>query len=1609
MHDCVRLLLLFSTLFLFANSLIINQVAPLVINATSYDNDNITIVGNNFPLTLSYSNITNCTFSIYGQTTVDFHSNTIVNSNVAFYSIGSLSNYHNVFSGQSKIIQNNIPILVDIHDNEIIYCYDPYGNTTMLPPNSTVIGNVTVDIPQYIVIDSRQSIAQTYRFNRNSFVSCHFRQPLIHYYTSISNGIVHEMKNNSVDVILPYDSYGYSSIYNSSTNLELLDQYIWSQNITGATTKIVFLLDFNDTNGGSVVVHGNIYTERFQSITPLSTDFDPVSIFAMDTFIRLNGFGNMATVQIEENTIQAQNNYNLSANIRTGVSISNVAAVDHLRLLGGSLSKHYQYIAKAYRMLNPSLESYQNSIEIKPHPSDEFNRWGGHLCHYACKKNCDVCILTANNTGSREFSPMRDGVCYGYSRHESIDTAGRNCGHYYMLLTENYTNIDTAIITSQNRINGTTLWKPRSIPLNGISNVQIEMSKSLLVSPGYASVYRPSMPNTDPFFYNYHPFIILGRDGDVVTNSIIFEDINFVYTFDGNMNTNVFFTNVIHQTVVSPPNLILKFNRCMIRGNNVQPTPIPGQSGGFSFLESYASIIIYPVGYTATCIITDLDINNGNVFDIGKLFKGVPYYNNLLINNMYFRQMTNGWMRVNVGEVKMNLLTCIDCLPDVFDYHILTVNGTNADSTSYLTNFNFNSSSFTDGTGLTNVFRVENFNSIVMEYLTSNPAASTGIYFEDLVNLPCTKLSLSLVKNASPYSQGIVSDVRCIYPPLACSGSSCVATLDTIPPFCMVDKSFSIFSLYYRNQYFHTVQDAIDNCHALNSMNERWIYIVGNTLYVENELNIYGVNGTEKLILQAINGTVVIVGSTHMISRRVDATYFKFNMSGIEFFNPRGVAVYTSSIDPHFLKTGAFPIDGVEIDNCSFVGIKPLIPISVPTTYSGWNSFKNNLLTRGSIHPYIREPNVVDALYLNTIENAIITNVKIYGSVGIGIREYKGITIIGYNTTITNVQSENLWGGFLDITGAGGKLSVTQNKCKYYCGGFSVFSPSGVVHLAPKSSGTIFEYIGNDLIDEQPTIVNNTYTPSIRFPYGNPFVDNSNTNLGYLTGVIIENVIGTTWKYVRYRSSPISGYPVGFRVINCDRIAWAQNDVGAVMYYDSRILLREIQRSNDLSLTITGFLWHGRFGPLTSDSSQNPDLFCNGLCPLTNTALQCKIGANLTATLTDYNSGNAALEFCEFNKFLFIDPVWVENLNFTLANKRNAYPTPILEITALSTTTIYGKHTFDINCPGAGPTYLPTGIRFSNLNLQYAPNATGDSILRFTASSSCKLSTITIQNTKFTLKPAIGTVGYATGIICDGCASDLMTINSGTTISAPGANYPWIGLYYNPSGSAMNKIVFTNNHVNNGAMGAVVTNNAKGFTITSNILVCNGGTGESCILVDGSSMVLYDNTINLNTITEVQSVGATYAGIRWNLNQNFPSLDSVLTTATNILGNIGSGSPLGLVVTFYNWNDYIPCQNGSYVYIQALSLANPKLKGFAHDVVFSDPTLSTLALSPAQASCGLCSNGCKQEAVPDPMINTLYIGFSTGLAIGLIVLFCCGGIKRFLDCRRFVPRVILRR
>ncbi len=1537
------------------------QSSDLTLSDTTFINQNIAVTGNGYKLTITNSTLYNTSITVNGNNGVFIGDSTILNGSTAL--IYNTSNI-NIYNIHIYPLGSETPFT--IRNSSAINIYNNQLNSTSL------VGGCAFDVMlsgnwYNFTMDSNNQYSQ---YISTSAYLCLFTR---------SDGDNIAVTNNIVTI--QYQGTPWTLVPPSTNSMESSFPTI----LSNYSTNTHFMLDIGNKTVGNVNINYNMYMQNY-SMASTYDGFSNIS-FPKDNFLHIHGYSNITNMNTISNVVNGTNPDSYPAYIRTGIMFTGGTAADLWRLLGYPMPNNYQYIARTLLSLNPLVMSFQNDIEIEPNAADEFSAWGMDLCHYKCRRNCDRCILADPNWVTKEFSLAREGACYDKSNAETLGGAALNCGHAFLYVRGPYVAKESVVFAGNNRYNNSMTIVAAVFN----TSITITMGDDNYISDTYKGIVNPNKSTGDSFWASYHPIVIMTNHGGSKLSYLKFDRIRFISDYVASTANPLFMTTVLYQPLTGPNPIDIDFDDTIIISNNMEVTPVIGQSAFFTFLEISANPTFYTnSSFQNNAQIGTLHFKNMNVFDVGK-FIGTGSIDTLYIDNVIFTQITNGLFTVNVSNIQMDNVDIYGSFPSLVGSILVSVTGHNVDSnSSFIKNTVVHNSTFVDGSGLTNAFKIFNFNNITMELIGSDSSHAVGIYFGGLTNLPCVRLSLAKVMNANPFIKGVVYDVKCDSPTIGCSSGDCFFNVGFTPDFCLVDLSRSVLDYYYRIIYFHSITEAFLYCGAISPVDgKRYIYIVPD-IYYQTGIVIKNFNGTtaQETVFTVVNSTdsAVIVGANHIIN--VLTGYLDMVLNQITFFNPRGVEVYDSTKDANIIN-GFTDVRNLRITNCKFIGQVPLVNISIPTNYTLWQAFETSFLQHGSIHPNIRSPNTISPLTIRSIGNTTVKDVSFYGGLNYGFTETKMQAGLGIN--MTDVYGENLWGGSLYLVGSA-ELRMKTVHYRYFCAGYTtLYQNIANINLQMGSGGRVFD-LDDVISDSIQDPSGNTYTPNVRLPAGNPLLDGLSNPVGFIRQVEIQGVQGSTYTRVSIRNprfGEVDGvFPVALGELNNDRTAFALNDAGPVTIIDQRTLMRQIQISKGSGI-IHGFLYDIRHGLPATDVLPLPSLYCNGICPPTSSVF-CRVGVNLTNSFSDFTTINQALQNCPFSYIQLIDTLYTEDILATLANTRQPIPSSVLQIRCATTLcTIVGKHSFQSTCPSVGES-LPSELLFSNIEFKHTPSS-DDIILDFTGA--CATSKITITDSTFTVLENPGVTGVIE-VSCSDCKVDTFKMDK-ITWNAPLVTYNYTSIRFTPESSSGNIIILSNQDFIDPTTTFAYIYYPKAFTIgPTNTIKCKYN-GVACINIEGSSSVTGAHTIYNTNIIGVAGVSMSYFGILWTLDQNatISSIPSLYTNA--IYGNTMNNLPYDGAIVIQNALSYYPCSVSTCSYIGTLISNNPNTrnKGIVSDWLFLDPAHTLLAISTVDTGCIRSKIGCNVYGglFYDDTVVTLVILAAIAVVSLFLIWFFTGG------------------
>jgi hypothetical protein len=1263
--------------------------------------------------------------------------------------------------------------------------------------------------------------------------------------------------------------------------------------------------------------------------------------------------------------------------------------------------KRYQYIAKQIHQMQQSpvnSGAYVHDVQIEANPQmDEFSG-GWDECHNTYKNQFDECILTASK--KNEFTREKNGVCFGRQFFISLERAARSCGYETLLIDNPYTGTETAVWSTNNRVNGTLVVRPR----NGIaasyedSNIMLYVNESSIVSDEYKMIYDSNRFLTTPlvsiaYFASSHPFLIVPQiNGSLSSNAVlkqlIFEAVTFLPQSDSSGNRVVFSTSLYDGTSPLKYNSIdavksidlLRFQKCRIiptfspgallsfyHGSHLIAIDTNGQTGyiqllntiqNFEFVDSYMQTMDTFFGSATTPNLLPMNISSAYV-----------------VRDSRFVNLRNGIFDLSSGSLPKTILleyiSILSSSPNTVSNSVIRILGTqfNANDVNVrIRTFNYTASNLLlpDTTATTRILHIENVSNLTLENpLTSQEMLGVGLYFSNIGNIPCNATSLLNLHLDFPLFKGVLYDWMC--PLKSCKGDSCKEDPDLVQIECVVDKSYPSTGRQYLLTRFQSIQQAIFKCNMVNG--HRYIDIVP-AVYNETALIIRPKYPQETLHLRPYNGNqthkIILLGSSH--TKDLSSSSWTLDIDGFDFLNTLGLTSYSPTLSSYILypSTDAYPLDSLRITNTRFIAYQPIVPLSSPLpdvqNYDAWVSIISTLITLNPlISPHIRSPNVNTVVLAAVKRVSYLKNVEFHGSKFYGLKENKNEADRPNSITyLEDVDGYNQWQTFVSLTN---QWNVTRIRSKcVMCGGLSFQSglPAAVVYISWGGGGN--HYYESGVQVELGNVLSNTYVTQ-RLPYGNPYPG----YIGYLATLWIQGAGGnnSTWKTFKIRGNRYVGYPIGVRVDDIPSFVLALND-DSIYLDDLQKEPRQIQAMNNVTHPLEAIhatKWDIKFGtPLLDDYVAPKQInVCHRMCPNTLSGSFCRVSASyLSLDSQHYNSIKTSIRKCPFCTIYIMDSIFYENVTTDFVHE-TARSCSILNIRFFALGILAGHHTFSQNCQSGD--LVPSTVVWRNTIFQH-DNGSGNQTLNSTITTeptislesitpSCALpSQFKIESSTF-FHPS-QTNGLRDAISCAGtCLFSNISLNA---VSVTGV-YRDV-LHVSGAVSNVNVYVTGTNVVTPTKGSNVYMEDLQGFYISDNTFRCKNSTEISssskigCLHVFGTSGLSSGlHTVKNNRILVDASAGEPYPskfglsagrypppfdGIYWNLDGPY-TLSQIDILLKNFTGNDGNALQYGIHVEAYGVETLIPCSPGTDDTINDIQRRNP-INGALSPIAITDPT-----------------------------------------------------------------------
>ena len=1331
------------------------------------------------PVTLSIQNNTitgqaNTIFLIY-----DYSRYILIENNYVVLSSMATCNPSNQFFALSPIVQNSV-----------------FSLDSFIVRNNTVVFNqingTAYYIPflQYIPFYFQdgtfiQSANDIYASNPGYYNTPSSRErDLIKNYVLIniaSANNIFQMYGNTIYInrINPFDENAtlcQTSKYTTLESLLISNKISEKYNVTQSFIWIHFIPTFSFS---SMLIYNNNLIVNAVSTTTILYNPHSIGYSIANSFVFIHGYSNSKFISIQNNSISVTGNVaktgtsnytQIRANIRRGifltdnmdayeqtfVNIFNLSLLVQSKQIGNwsQLILPYEYMI-SYLSQSNTLLSFPYGFQIEPLFGDMYN--GTDECNYICNdaSMCDACYLTDSVTNPilPEFSTNAVGICFNKEWYSDVYSATTTCKHSKLKITGPTVNLVTLLFSTDNQYDQTLHVTSR----DG-NRVVFKLNDNMIMGQEYANImYSGSIAR-------YSPYIIYPYKNGIYMKELSFSNIAFVVDVYILINNKIIFTSIFPNGASMSMDKIA-FDNCSFTGvqipflsntyytttilniNNLKisqfGTPSLGSIGIFEFVNNYVDGV--------KDIISDDDSlsNNDGIFK------------NLVIQNNIFSKVMNGLLNLEFAEnIIFDNNVCSECVENQFTGFLVTIAGYTPNvclSYCSVQNNNMNiSSQIIDTQYGTSIFNIYNIANPLIIFNNSNSRnLYYGILYSNLYSFPCDFYGRKLMKIMNLNTIGVVYDISCGTPSTSCVGLGCVVNLALIPDSCTVNKSVLISDSSYYFSQFPTIQIAIDVCKMYRP---RIIYILPD-IYKENIVIQYtdriGVmNDTISLIgiLDSYGNNPVIIGNNHQISNyAIDLTV---TIQNLFFINGNGVFDPYIGINGNILRfaSGSF-LENIYIQNNVFFGAVFYndTVIDIPSTLVGFYNVidkkYNNI--RGIINPCISNVNIDTFIALRAGRAAVFSNNFFVGSNKLAIyTSFATSKVVDWSigkvsTVIDNNIGENIWGSFIQAFDQF-NLNITNNKCTYFCGAYSLQTTYyEIVKIAfwsnplPKFINTYNEplyslqLLGNTItagIDDLP--VNNPLFSIDRIANGSPF---ASTNIVTVAVSIISALTlkSSNFKSFKIKKNKLIGYPAAMAIVNLDKtIEINLNEpIGNIPLYDDSVrYLREIQLNNG-NFDISGLFVDIQSAYPVTTGTISTNLYCNRDCPPIFTSIyRCRINNAysilnnpLTFGITDFSTIKSAVYYCPYNRAVFTSSAHYENIDLTSLNYINGIlrniPTPtvfLLESDSNVFCVIYGfQHKINQINDYTSSNYI-TSIQFNNVGFKMFVTTSNNLPLQFT-------------------------------------------------------------------------------------------------------------------------------------------------------------------------------------------------------------------------------------------------------------------------------------------------------
>ena len=1285
----------------------------------------------------------------------------------------------------------------------------------------------------------------------------------------------------------------------------------------------ILYADLFGTSGGNVSIAASNSIIFEDSNSDLSQkNINSATTFTYDNTVHLRSLSSTTTVNIKtpsQSRLIAYDTWTpslLPIPIRCGYFISNTSASSIIETHYVTLPATPSYQQEAYAILTqhtgPSFNAYVYDIQIEPDTA-VFDGW--NQCYWTCRRaNCTQAYLSPG-----EFSTYQNGVCYGESVFVD-ETAFADCNPRNLSIVPGYSNSKAIFFSSKNRID-------HVLSISSSGPVIITQTTTNLASSRYGAILDPTI--TDLTIIS-NPFMLLVPFAPNRTSSLEYLQ-NLEFT---NINFNIidfamFSTCISTQSTaygLIPPSFkfgTLSFQSLTLNGYNgfafqlglylINNNPSTGYASLFNEIENF---LLNDVIYSGFDVLTPSPF----VFD------------SIFITNSNLSHIQNSFAYTlsNLTSFTLENTAIWDSYSSQANPLFISARGTGqTGSIAIVSNVNtYSLSTRVPYPGTTTIFAsISLFENMTFQSNQLNTGFSVGLDFENITNFACSYQHFIVLRDTNPGFNGYVEDFSCNF--ISCQGDPC--GLDpTLPPptYCIVDPNYPVTGQDYRYVYFHTMTDFSVNCRATYPKHG---LITSNT-FSEQSLVFKTSNENDTLLLEPYDYNApipYIVGSTQTFSLAPSSNII---LKNILFWNPTGLSAYTPSLAQWTLST----IDGNLINftaiNVTFLAYQPVIPypnFQITADHSQNTAYANALIQgiNQTSSPTIYSPGVVGALLLAMNGNLTLSFVTVYGAAAYGIRVFK--LKDGTTDSVTDVIGANTWGGFLSLP-TSYDLTLTDIQCQQFCGGLSSYGIAfSVVEVGFTTGRRLSTHNLN--ITALETIYNHP-TITVRFPYGNPYVSLSGSQLGHLTAYYMYGMNGAGWvEYTASRGSYLLGLPVGIRANPTNVTILDLNNV-QIYRNDQNALPRQLVYENS-HITPTQYIKGVFHDSIIGAPSQDPTListqYCDAMCPISTAGKWCYVSVAYTTPDYEYWTDlNAAAAGCPYYAIMIMDSVYTININTDFGSSNRDPGSNMTVLGYRPGTVIVGHHQIQQNCI-SGNVY-PISVNFQNIQFQADLDWSGI-ILEHVTTPSCNIessvSVLNITTCSFTTNSS-STVLPSRAYSCTQCyASGLNMVTSSVLIPTTDT-----AVVLNSTNSQANAVI-TAFSMSNCTSVAILLVNVASFDIQYPVIHCETGpTAVKYPLLGDISIIGSQSITGVHRIqfADVQANNGNVTnllnGIFWDLGQAL-TFDQISVVAQNITASTGSASEFGIAFQVPNIDQYYPCSPGSDAYINMITNNNTGIQG----------------------------------------------------------------------------------